>query len=142
MHSSSSDNDSDPMFPGPDQQTHPSGGGPLSISDLSPPSSQDAGPRFNVDPMDTGLGPGQGGSTSREPVTVANILFQGPEKAADPGYAWKNRKARDDFSRAMEQVLDKNFSLSRSGRLGFQDVTDCVSEEYGDPFDETNKGGR
>lgn len=30
----------------------------------------------------------------------------------EPGYTWKNPKAREDYSRAMEQVVDKDFSLS------------------------------
>lgn len=29
----------------------------------------------------------------------------------EPGYAWNNKKARDEYQRAMELVVDKNFNL-------------------------------
>ncbi len=29
-----------------------------------------------------------------------------------PGYAWKNKRAQDEYSRAIEQVVDKKWSLS------------------------------
>ncbi len=119
MHSSFSDNDSDAMFPSSDHQLRNGGGALQNTSDLSPPLSQDApshndpSTRLDVDSMDTAASQVPGGGRTRDLMTVANILFKGSEKSVEPGHAWKNRKARDDYSRAMDQVLDKSFNLSR-----------------------------
>ncbi|MCJ1388616.1 hypothetical protein MMC18_001463 [Xylographa bjoerkii] len=47
------------------------------------------------------------------------------EAEKEPGWPWKNKKAMDDYQRAMDQVLDKNFNL----------------REFGDLFDESNTNG-
>lgn len=117
MHSSS-DNDSDAMFPSSDHQLRDGCGALLNTSDLSPPLSQEApshndhGTRLDVDSMDTGSSQVSGGGRTRDLMTLPNILFKGSEKSVEPGHAWKNRKAREDYSRAMDQVLDKSFNLS------------------------------
>ncbi|KAJ5168235.1 uncharacterized protein N7482_003829 [Penicillium canariense] len=46
---------------------------------------------------------------------------QPPDKNTDPPIAaWKSKRAQDEYQRAMEQVIDKDFNLN----------------EFGDPFDE------
>ena len=35
------------------------------------------------------------------------------EEMRQPGWAWNNKKARDEYGRAMEQVVDKSFNLRR-----------------------------
>ena len=32
----------------------------------------------------------------------------------EPGYAWNNKKARDEYARSMDQVVDKGFNLSKN----------------------------
>ncbi len=118
MHSSFSDNDSDAMFPSSDHQLQNGGGALRNTSDLSPPLSQDVpsqngpGTHSGVESMDTAAGQIPGGGRTRDLMTVSNILSKGSEKSVEPGHAWKNRKAREEYSRALESVLDKNFNLS------------------------------
>lgn len=122
MHSSFSDNDSDAMFPSSDHRLRRSGGTVHNTSDLSPPLSQDVpsqnGPstQLGPEPMDTAASQNSGGGRTKDLMTVANVMFKGSEKSVEPGHAWKNRKAREEYTRAMESVLDKNFSLSTFSR--------------------------
>ena len=120
MHSSSSDNDSEAMFPSSDHQPQIRGDDPLlDTSELSPPLSQDApshkdlAPQLDVDLMDMGPGQAQDGSSRRDPMAVGSVFSKGPEKSTEPGHAWKNKKAKDEYSRAMDQVVDRNFNLSK-----------------------------
>ncbi|MCJ1384268.1 hypothetical protein MMC17_007384 [Xylographa soralifera] len=135
MLSSDSGNESDSMFPSASDPPTPQNLSTntlehLRSSQLSPPNSQDP---FNMnrnvtqeDLMDmseqqlgemssTGLGNTRGGPSNEEQKDA--------EK--EPGWAWKNKKAMDDYQRAMDQVLDKNFNL----------------REFGDLFDESNTNG-
>ena len=139
MHSSSSEdgNDSDAMFPNDQQQQQrPPGSNLAHSSELSPPHSQEAsGPDRIVDlghnqndAMDTDVGDvidddlfgeshkdlvdTQGSSMPAEQLPVESVMSGEHTKKAEPGWAWKNRKAMDEYNRAMEQVVDKNFSLS------------------------------
>lgn len=36
------------------------------------------------------------------------------EDMRQAGWAWNNKKARDEYARAMEQVVDKGFNLRKS----------------------------
>ncbi|GLI75264.1 hypothetical protein PoHVEF18_003517 [Penicillium ochrochloron] len=54
---------------------------------------------------------------SRTEVEPGNLPGKGPEL---PVAAWKTKRAQDEYQRAMEQVIDKDFNLN----------------EFGDPFDE------
>ena len=138
MHfSSSEDNDSDAMFPNDQKQgQRPSVSNLIQSSELSPPHSQEAsGPDRIVDlghnqndamDMDAGdlsndnvfgeshkePGDAQDSFISAEQLPVDSLISSEHTKKAEPGWAWKNRKARDEYNRAMEQVIDKNFSLS------------------------------
>ena len=63
---------------------------------------------------ENGIGQGGNGNGS-----AGNWKYR--EDAEDqPGWAWRNRKAVDEFHKAMEGVVDKGFSL----------------KEFGDPFEE------
>ena len=118
MHSASSDNDSD-MFPTAD---HPIEGRTLGGSrlaetaNLSPPLSQDT-PTQNDhvsqldEAMDTGVDPTP---PSNSAMSIAHMVSQDAEHKRVPGSAWNNRKAREDYARALEMVVDKGFNLSRS----------------------------
>ncbi len=134
----SSSDDSDAMFPTANEPAPARSNAVLSEVLASPPTSQDppdqAGAGFQEDMMDftesanANIG-GNGfdqhstpaevaGSTggSRKPQMKMGSLGRGweMEKEKEPGYAWNNKKARDDYHRAMEQVVDKNFNLSKS----------------------------
>ena len=120
MHSSSSEeNDSDAMFPNEQQQTRslPSSG-LYQGSELSPPHSQDppgsdAIGFGNDDAMDLTTGAAQGTSAFADQFAIANLVSNGDAQKNEPGWAWKNKKARDEYSRALDMLIDKNFSLSK-----------------------------
>ena len=47
-----------------------------------------------------------------EPViSTGDFMEDDRDAEKEPGYAWKNAKAREEYQRAMESVVDKNFSL-------------------------------
>ncbi|KAJ5088433.1 hypothetical protein N7456_012049 [Penicillium angulare] len=76
-------------------------------SELSPPGSQ---------PQHTTDIPTMTDSTSTE---LASGQTSG--KTADPPIAsWKSKRSQEEYNRAMENVIDKDFNLN----------------EFGDPFDE------
>lgn len=112
MHSSSSeDNDYDTMFPNEQQQ------GQLHSSELSPPHSQDpiASSQIDIandDVMDTVLLEVQGSSGPADQLSIGSLLSNENTQRSEPGWAWKNKKAREEHARALEQVVDKAFSLS------------------------------
>ena len=59
--------------------------------------------------------------TGGENVSIGKTVGSGgplephadPEQ--EPGHPWMNKKAKDEYKRALEQVLDKNFSLRKNG---------------------------
>ncbi|KAA8648657.1 uncharacterized protein ATNIH1004_004542 [Aspergillus tanneri] len=73
-------------------------------SELSPPGSQTQPASANV----------VGGMPAITTMTSA------PDQ--QPGAMWMNKRAEEEFQRAMEFVVDKDFSL----------------DEFGDPFDESD----
>ena len=160
MRASSSDEDSDAMFPTANEPA-PAGPDPTLPEPLaSPPTSQDP-----PDPIDTGVQedvmdfaesananiggngfdhprPGTAGSAGGALKPQAKMTGLGRgwelEKEKEPGYAWNNNKARDEYHRAMEQVVDKNFNLSKiskSPQNRFK-VNAGFTEDFGDPFEE------
>ncbi|KAI9711619.1 MAG: hypothetical protein M1812_007142 [Candelaria pacifica] len=118
----------------------------LPTAELSPPASQD--PREDLEmgnSMDTTvigtnmseerlaryitdkLAPSTNGSDlllTHDNAHAAENRYSEQGKKSDeenqPGYAWKNKRAQEEFSRAMEQVVDKKWSM----------------RDFGDPFDE------
>ncbi|MCJ1481393.1 hypothetical protein MMC06_001550 [Schaereria dolodes] len=138
MRSSSDENDSDPMFPAASEPTTPQNNDILSQlrqAELSPPNSQDP-PVANgtvdqkehrEDWMD--FGEGLVPTEDSNDVPVDQMVWDSlPSKEINrhlPGYNWKNSRAREEFHRAMEQVVDKGFNL----------------REFGDPFDERDNTG-
>jgi hypothetical protein len=110
MSSSESSEISNPQTPTDHQPSaHP---GHFAGSELSPPGSQDAS------------GAGQGGERRKsETITSAPFGVDNTEKdkAAEqgrtdirnePGAAWMNKRAEEEYQRAMEYVVDRDFSLS------------------------------
>ncbi|KAK1149430.1 hypothetical protein N8T08_006653 [Aspergillus melleus] len=72
------------------------------LSELSPPGSQTQTTSSNLDSAAPGT---TSGSTAPED---------------QPGAKWLNKRAEEEYQRAMELVVDKDFNLN----------------EFGDPFDE------
>lgn len=59
----------------------------------------------------------------------------------EPGYAWRNTKAVEEHRRALDQVTDRNFNLSRSKHaLKFRAKLTVSTGEFGDIFDDRKKG--
>ncbi|CAG7996661.1 unnamed protein product [Penicillium salamii] len=95
----------------------------LNRSELSPPGSQAQGPGTSVAEQRT--------------------LESRPGPAAEPVASWNTKRAQEDYQRAMEFVVDRDFSLRMSPCLGvgFTDDLNTNSEasgigEFGDPFDD------
>ena len=47
---------------------------------------------------------------------------KGGEELHEPGYGWKNKKAQEDWGRALEMVLDRGFSLRECRWLFMVDI--------------------
>ncbi|KAL8784649.1 MAG: hypothetical protein Q9195_008952 [Heterodermia aff. obscurata] len=120
MHSSSSDeSESDAMFPNEQpQEPEIQGASGFEISELSPPHSQDPPSSSNIgladeDMMDTSRVAAQGSSASAEQMSIGKLVSNGNAQKTEPGWAWKNKKAVDEYNRVMEMVVDNSFSLSK-----------------------------
>lgn len=138
MRSSSSDEDeADALFPSandpPDAQNQPRAS--VSMSELSPPASQDlpddpewtSFPADDMDVTDNHRAPGGGGLQKHvNPAEVFESSGQVQSPLKDdyeirgdaenaPGFAWMNKKAREEYQRALEQVVDKGFNLREEG---------------------------
>ena len=125
MLESSSESDDEAMFPSEFDaptltlQYDP---GPLGIQPpgLSPPQSQDLHDTMDtaegthemngVDQlMDAAQGTDQSNDNGWEPKSE---FAKSAEMAHEPGSCWNNKKAREEWQKAWNQVEDKNFSLS------------------------------
>lgn len=134
MLGSESSSDDEAMFPSelePPGSTFHGNLAPLEAqpSGLSPPQSQEL-----HDPMDTAeashdmngadqlmdaaQGVGQSTGNGWEPKSE---FAKSAEMVHEPGSCWNNKKAREEWQKAWNQIEDKNFSL----------------KEFGDPFDES-----
>ncbi|MCJ1461528.1 hypothetical protein MMC07_000125 [Pseudocyphellaria aurata] len=140
MRSSSSDEDEvDALFPSanepPDAQNQPRASN--SISELSPPASQDHpdDPEWtgdqadDMDVTDSHGAPGADGMQRH--VNLAELIGSGSQTQPPlkddyrtgvdaenaPGYAWMNKKAREEQQRALEQVVDRGFNLREFGDI-------------------------
>ncbi|KAJ5496120.1 hypothetical protein N7539_001236 [Penicillium diatomitis] len=80
-------------------------------SELSPPGSQ---PQQMID-----------ASTADDKGMSSLVESQAGDIPELPGTAWNNKRAQDEYHRAMEHVVDQDFSL----------------DEFGDPFDERDLQG-
>ena len=115
--SSSSDNESEAMFPSANDPPASQNDTTLAQSrqaGLSPPSSQDP-PHLNGTSMDMmevieseDL---PSGEASNVQSAATRAHDEGQEAEKEPGYAWSNPRAREEFARAMDSMLDKDFSI-------------------------------
>lgn len=144
MNSSPSDNESESLFPatnGGGVSIHGGADAPMETSELSPPLSQEAGSQPNAESMDMGMGTAQsqGSNSIGNRMNVGNILSREPHGSDEPGYAWFNTKAKDDYNRAFAEILDKNFTLSMNTDCSNDPLADDGTENFGDPFDEPQR---
>ncbi|MCJ1248422.1 hypothetical protein MMC30_005640 [Trapelia coarctata] len=93
-------------------------------SELSPPDSQDHNAPVRMgDLMETEhTSVGEAGGMETRPEVARGREV---EEQNEPGWGWKNKKAQDEWGRAMEMVVDRGFSL----------------REFGDLFDEREANG-
>ncbi|KAF2813259.1 uncharacterized protein BDZ99DRAFT_460534 [Mytilinidion resinicola] len=155
MHSSPEvDVDDDEMFPdeadGPSTPTRPTSGSQLPASELSPPNSQgpsnlggreDLLSTFNHSPStlnENGKRVLNATPASGMPKFAATGSGEHQHKPSgytwdkaedEPGYAWLNKRAMEEYYRASEQIVDKNA---------------MIRNKYGDPLDtksSARKGG-
>ena len=125
MLESSSESDDEAMFPSeldpPTSSNLHDNLGPFETrpSGLSPPQSQDV-----IDPMDTEgahkmngvdqlMDAAQGIDQSNGNGWEAKSEFaKSAEMLHEPGSCWNNKKAREEYQKAWNQIEDKTFSLS------------------------------
>ena len=126
MHSSSSSDeaDSDSMFPaeheppGPSSQhqnsTHPTAphGYPQSFPDAAastPPQSQDNDHAMDMETVNDRV--------SENGPSGAGLGQKNADLENEPGALWNNKKAIEEYRRALGQIEDNNFSLSEWDNL-------------------------
>lgn len=117
--------DTELMFPSAnDPPTPPRNSQPQTFqptAELSPPASQD--PREDLEmgeSMDTRVNRMDGNGTlpsifNPETDISSNNLSGGKARKSDeenqPGYAWMNKRAQEEWARALEHVVDKKWSM-------------------------------
>ena len=152
MRSSSEEDEIDSMFPSATDPPTPQNDPNLShfsISELSPPTSQDPqgedGRALQDDFMDlTQAQDPMNSSSAREPmITSSRSSRTLVEAEEEPGYAWNNKKAREEYQRAEELLVDKNFSLRANPCIfwepGHLSANAYGTGEFGDLFDESSQ---
>ncbi|THY10726.1 hypothetical protein D6D01_09185 [Aureobasidium pullulans] len=147
--SSSFDNDGDSLMQSGNSSPKPSTPNSqirsIAISDLSPPDSQGV-PHLPAETMPT-VAPSASGANMNGKRPISSIdhsqelqggvslsaaiptdaqvranaaaTYQWTQAEDAPGYAWKNKKAQDECSRAWDTLVDKNRS---------------IGNKYGDPY--------
>ena len=78
-------------------------------SELSPPSSQDQTAADMMDVTSSHHLP------AGESITLENSKRKGGngDSKDEPGSGWNNKRAKEEYDKAMESVADKNFSLCK-----------------------------
>lgn len=86
-------------------------------TELSPPGSQTASHHESFGGASNALGStsGAGASTSSFPSAFDKLAGEGSKSGAQgkdaPGASWNNQRAQEEFNRALENVVDRDFSL-------------------------------
>lgn len=121
MLSSPSEDGSDALFPSADDPPTPQNNdilAQLRQAELSPPNSQDPPGQNGAAPVDDLMDVAEVQETENAngggvPLGMGPPLALDRDAEKEPGYAWKNAKAREEFHRSIEQVLDKSFNLRK-----------------------------
>jgi hypothetical protein len=82
-------------------------------TELSPPGSQTASHHESFGGAGNPLGSGAGASsfTSAFDKLAGDGSKSGAQGKDAPGASWNNQRAQEEFSRALENVVDREFSL-------------------------------
>ena len=80
----------------------------FTASELSPPGSQKKHTSESSNKVEAGPLPGR----EHEGNSTTGIDVEAESDENKPGASWLNRRAEEDYQRAMELVVDKDFSLS------------------------------
>lgn len=95
-------------------------------TELSPPGSQTASHRESLEGTSNGLGSAAGAEPATFTSAYDKLAKDGSKSGLQgkdaPGASWNNQRAQEEFNRALENVVDRDFSL----------------REFGDPFDESD----
>jgi hypothetical protein len=79
---------------------------------------------------------------------VAGQQQQQPQQQRQPGARWMNKRAEEEYQRAMEYIVDKDFNLGMFNRFVLAYCRDSFwgylsrtmangrLDEFGDPFDD------
>jgi hypothetical protein len=149
--------DDDEMFPDeavPSTPRNPASHVLGAGSELSPPNSQGPanlprGDSFTAtiasNVNENGKRPLSLNPASAPATNDTGITHQDPEtgyqwsRAEDqPGFEWKNQRAREDEMRALDQIIDKGSQIkSESDHLIPGETSLTESARYGDPLDES-----
>jgi hypothetical protein len=145
MHSSA---DEDEMFPDEALPNNPATPMNTSIQnlaapELSPPNSQ--GPAL---PRDTSTLSSTVNANGKRPLSLAQTAagshtdpetkYSWSKQEDAPGYEWKNTRAREDESRALDAIVDQGAQIKRECYSILEangHVADDDAVRYGDPLD-------
>lgn len=116
-------------------------------TELSPPGSQTASHHESFGGASNVLGSASGAGTSSFTSAFDKLAGDGSKSGAQgkdaPGASWNNQRAQEEFTRALENVVDRDFSLGESclsTRTAGVPLIDCeyLIGVFGDPFDESD----
>jgi hypothetical protein len=99
------------------------------------------------------------GNTSAPGDTTETAFAQQQQGQQQPGASWMNKRAEEEYHRAMEYVVDQDFNLGEFYFRGLVLLVDLLSslvlgavwakadcivlvDEFGDPFDERDMEGK
>lgn len=127
------DDEDQDLFPSSDRPSTPKNNhlNATAPGELSPPQSQSTSQRVATEPDESvemgGMGNGDGAGAfdsvngSVNGADGAGEMMDGQQNGNDkqyvPGSGWKNRKAQEDYQRAAETLVDRDFSLREFGDL-------------------------
>lgn len=95
-------------------------------SELSPPGSQTRS-QHGVTGQATASSTGGAGGFEKtgESHTPTDGKAQTTEQKEQPGASWMNQRAQEEYQRALESVVDKDFSLRKSAAAGLEFIIVC-----------------
>lgn len=100
-----------------DTNTNTPAPGATGTAELSPPGSQQQVHKPSGGRAGGGVEVGKSGTAAT--ATAASYPQNQHQQSLQrrPGESWMNKRAEDDYQRAMESVVDKDFSLSKLVRM-------------------------
>lgn len=102
----------------------------------SPTALNENGKRVHASGIPTSAGSGSGGKETIQVDAETGYTWSNPEE--QPGWEWKNNRAREDEARALDSIIDKG-SMIKSMQYLLVDHERYLTHtaRYGDPLDST-----